>query len=53
MGKKKIKKLSFLEAYKKLRQIWTINPVTKILPNKKKKSRAKIKQDLRKDLQDG
>lgn len=31
------------------RNVWTISPVTKVIPNKKKKSRAKIKDDMRRE----
>jgi len=52
MGKKKNKKdkITFLDVYKGLRKFWKINPKTKVKPNKKRKSRTKIKQNLRKKL---
>jgi len=42
-------KINILNAYKKIRQTWGINPKTKVKPSKKKKSRAEIKQDFRKE----
>jgi hypothetical protein len=36
--------------YKKIRKTWSINPVTKIKPNTKKKSRSKIKQQFIKEI---
>lgn len=50
---KKPKKITDLEIWKSIRKSWgDINPVTKIIPNKKKKSRAKNKSDFRKRLRD-
>jgi len=45
-------KINILESYKKIRQTWGINPKTKVIQSKKKKSRAKIKQDFRKEQND-
>lgn len=45
-------KITQLEIYKKVRKGWgDISPVTKIKPSKKKKSRAKRKKDLKKELE--
>jgi hypothetical protein len=55
MGKKpkKPKPLTFLEAYQRIRKSWgDINPVTKVKPNKKRKSRAQNKRDFKKDIDD-
>jgi hypothetical protein len=50
---KKPKKLSFIETYLKVRKSWgDINPVTKIVPNKKKKTRAQNKAQFKKDIKD-
>ncbi len=35
----------------KTRKIWGISPVTKIVPNKKKKTRAKINREFRKEAE--
>jgi len=51
MAKNK-KSLKFLDIYKSLRKTWNINPETKIIPNKKKKSRYQLKLDLKKELHD-
>jgi len=36
----------------KSRKTWSISPVTKIVPNKKKKTRAQLKRELRKKLKE-
>lgn len=40
---------SLMKQTKVKRKVWTISPVTQVLPNKKKKSRAKIKQEFRRE----
>jgi len=45
-----MKLTSKLDSYKKIRQTWEINPKTRIKGSQKKKSRAQIKQELRKEL---
>ena len=52
MSKKKPKKISQLSIWKGIRKFWTVNPITKVKPNKKKKSRAKIKREFRKEMKD-
>jgi hypothetical protein len=58
MAKKKKKKkvckpISAMDSYMKIRRDWgEVNPVTKIVPNKKKKSRAKNKVDTKKEIED-
>lgn len=48
---KKPKTLTFIETYMRLRKGWgAVNPVTKIKPSKKKKSRAKNKRDFKREL---
>ena len=49
--KKKIPSLEFLDVYQSIRKIWNINPKTRVKPNKKKYNRAKIKRELRKELE--
>ena len=49
MSKKK-KSLNLLDIYKSIRQIWTINPKTRVKPNKKKYNRSAEKRNLKKDL---
>lgn len=39
-----------VKLYKQKRATWTINPVSRIKPNTKRKSRAKIKQEIIKEL---
>lgn len=48
---KKKKKITQLEVWKGIRKFWTVSPVTKIKKNSKKKSRAKQKQDFRRDYE--
>lgn len=43
-GKKKITQLS---VYKSVRKAWAVNPVTKIVPNKKKKTRQQQKREFK------
>jgi hypothetical protein len=54
MGKKsrtkKPKKLTFLDIYNSIRQVWEINPKTRVKPNKKKYNRAKTKREFKKEL---
>ena len=39
---------SLVESFRKVRKSWgNISPVEKIIPNKKKKSRKKLKQELK------
>ena len=45
--KKKIDILN--DCYKKIRQVWTINPKTRVKPSKKKYNRSEEKRKLRKD----
>jgi len=43
-------KINWLEdVYKKIRQVWTINPKTRVKPNKKKYNRSAEKQRLKKE----
>lgn len=51
--KKRSKSFSFMDIYNSLRQGWEINPRTRVKPNKKKKSRAKSKQEFKKGLREG
>lgn len=45
--KKKLKKPSFIDEYKSIRKYWgAIKPTEKIVPNKKKYSRAKLKKEI-------
>ena len=37
MSKKKKKEKSYLEIYQSIRREWTVNPVTKIIPDKRRK----------------
>ena len=46
--KKKNKKITQLETYKRLRKTWEINPKTRRVPNKKK-TRQQHKRDLEKE----
>lgn len=41
-----------LKAYKKIRQVWEINPKTRIKKSKKKYNRKKEKQNFRKEIED-
>jgi len=41
-----------LDIYKSIRKFWNINPKTKVVPNKKKKSRQQHKQALKKEEQE-
>ena len=56
MAKKKKKRkqpkssLDILEVYNMIRQIWTINPKTRVKPNKKKYNRSKEKAKLKKEI---
>lgn len=52
MNKKK-KKITQIDIWKGIRKFWNTNPITKVIPNKKKRSRAKIKQDFKKEIKDG
>lgn len=45
----KKKKITQLEIWKQIRKLWNISPITKIKKNSKKKSRAKQKQDFRRE----
>ena len=51
MSKKKKRGLSQLEIFKGMRKFWRISPVTKIKKNNKKKSRARQKQDFRREYE--
>ena len=49
--KKTTKPLKFLEAYRRLRKIWGFAPVSRVVyKDKKKKGRAKIKREFKKEL---
>ena len=52
MGRKRRKKskLSFLEIYKGIRQIWEINPKTRIKKSKKLYNRKREKRQLKKEV---
>lgn len=39
------KKSDYLDSYKRIRQVWEINPRERVKESKKKKSRKKQKQD--------
>lgn len=43
---------TLLDIYKSIRKVWKINPVTRIKPNKKKKTRAQSKVEFRKKLRE-
>lgn len=45
-------KLNFLESYKSVRKSWEINPKTRIVPKKKRKSRNEEKCHLKKEFND-
>ena len=45
--KKKIKKITRLESYKKIRKTWEINPKSRVVKNKRK-TRQQLKRDLEK-----
>ncbi len=49
---KKPKKITQLDIWKGVRKLWTVNPITKIVPNKRKQTRPQIKRQLRKDIRD-
>ena len=52
-NKKNLNKIDLLEVYKKVRKGWgAISPITKVKPSKKKKSRAKKKQDFGREYKD-
>lgn len=42
-----------LKRIKSLRKIWTINPKSRIVPNKKKQSKTKTKQEFKKEIKGG
>lgn len=46
------KKNDYLDSYKRIRQVWEINPRERIKENKKKKSRKKQKQDDKRKFND-
>jgi hypothetical protein len=46
------KKSDYLDSYKRIRQIWEINPRERVKESKKKKSRKKQKQDDKRMLKD-
>jgi hypothetical protein len=48
----KKKKKSRIDIWKGIRNVWLIDPVTKVKPNSKKKSRAKIKREFKRDIED-
>jgi hypothetical protein len=41
-----------LEAYKKIRQVFTINPKTRIKKSKKLYNRNKVKTEIRKEIKE-
>lgn len=41
--------LNLLEIYKSIRKTWSINPKTRVKPEKKKYNRSKEKQQLKKE----
>lgn len=43
-------KITFLEIYQGIRRLWARNPSTQVVPNKKRKSRTKTKQDFKRQL---
>ena len=49
----KKKKLDPLDIYKGIRKTWRINPKTRVVPNKKKKTRQQEKVDLKKETTNG
>lgn len=48
--KKKKKSLNLMDIYNSIRKVWTINPKTRVKPNKKKYNRSSEKQKLKKEL---
>lgn len=54
MSKSKRKKDSYtmLDAYKKLRKTWEINPKTRVKDSDKKYKRGREKQNLRREIED-
>jgi len=46
------KKNDYLDSYKRIRQVWEINPRERIKESKKKKSRKKQKQDDKRKFND-
>ena len=54
MGKRKSNQTqqTYLESYKKIRQIWEINPKTKIVGSKKHYKRGRAKQQFLKELEE-
>lgn len=53
MGRKRRKKqkLNFLDIYQKIRQVWEINPKTRVKPSKKFYNRKREKNNLKKGLE--
>lgn len=49
---KKKTTINQLDVWKRVRKLWIRNPKTQIVPNKKKKSRQKVKQDLKKQIKE-
>jgi len=47
--REKIGKITELDLIKKIRRFWTINPVTRIIPNKKKYNRKRDKNIKKKE----
>jgi len=43
-------KIGKLDAYKRMRKVWLISPVTRVKKSKKKPNRAKSNQNTRKEL---
>jgi len=42
-----------IEIYKKIRKKWTRNPIEQVVKSKKKYSRKKAKEELRKEIENG
>ena len=47
--KKKPQVINLLNIYNSIRQVWTINPKTRVKPKKKKYNRSQEKTNLRKE----
>ena len=49
--KKRSKSLDLLDIYNSIRKTWRFNPKTRVKKSKKKYNRAKVKRELRKELE--
>jgi len=47
--KKKLPKINQIDIIKSIRRIWNINPVTRVIPNKKKRYDRKQEKDIKKE----